>query len=195
MIRMFVQRGSHQELLLRPNASNAPLVGARLAQRECRSGLATSSILLTRHTSDSARPERLVTSTRSRSTASPARSALACWLTTDHLARLYDSGSGPICLLLWLGTVFERAWINSRRALNLLTSDIGSGNGGGDIDPVVIEALRAISPTINHSSPFTHPTGGSKVITALRRLREGGHAYDPDSLCEWARPVLVVTAR
>ena len=131
-------------------------------------------------------PEQLVTSTRSRSIASPSGSVLACWLGTDDLARLYDSEVKPMCLLLWLGTVFERAWLNSRRALNLLTGDVGYGNESGEIDPVVLEALRSIALTINHSSPFTHPTDQSKVITALRRLREGGHTYDPDSLCEWA---------
>ena len=71
------------------------------------------------------------------------------------------------CLLLWRGTVFERAWINARGAIDLVTGDVGYANDRVAIGPVVAEALHSISKTINHSSPFTHPTDRSKVVTAL----------------------------
>ena len=112
-------------------------------------------------------PERDVRTTRSRSASGSGGYVLACWLGTADLSRLYDSHTGPICLLLWRGTVFERAWINARGAIDLVTGDVGYANDRVAIGPVVAEALHSISKTINHSSPFTHPTDRSKVVTAL----------------------------
>ena len=82
---------------------------------------------------------------------------LGCWPAASELEILHRKAlaDDPVCVLRWTNSIEERAWINSTRAVNILTGQAGDDRHPVELDPVVQAALRSLSGTVNLGSWHT----------------------------------------
>lgn len=110
---------------------------------------------------------------------------LGCWPTANELVVLHRKATAgdPVCVLRWTNSVEERAWINSTRAVSLLTGQVGDDRHQVEIDPVVQIALRSLSIGVNLGS--WNAFDEDRVKWVLQNAPKRGHRYEPDGVFEW----------
>ena len=108
---------------------------------------------------------------------------LAIWLDDQALTKLDDAAPAAICFVPWAegdGSLWKTTW----RPTDLRTgSPVPAASPG---NPVVEEALRSLTLTVNLSTGLNHPSDREKAIEMFRLLKNAGEAFDPVAVRAWA---------
>lgn len=110
---------------------------------------------------------------------------LACWPSANDLDQLDGlAGLQALIVVPWDEGETE-VWRTARTATDLLgarsttpTPSIG--------DPIVAQAMRSLTTSVNLSTGLHHPSDRSAAIQALRILTRNGRHLDPEEIQIWA---------
>lgn len=109
---------------------------------------------------------------------------LAVWVDDRDLEQIDGLRSPAICAIPW-----NRDFIEDWKA-NWNPTDLRTGEGGGSEDtvsnPVVVEALKSLTSSVNLSTGLSHPSDKDSAIGMFRALKNAGEDYDPVQVRAWA---------
>ena len=75
-------------------------------------------------------------------------------------------------------------WINTWSA-NELGSTISKSPKQPKLSPVVIEALKSLTSTVNLSTGIGHPSDKAATIDLFKHLKSAGEVFDPEEVRSW----------
>jgi hypothetical protein len=109
---------------------------------------------------------------------------LGVWMDDKQLGKLDGMRAAAICAIPW-----TRDGIDDWKT-NWNPTDIRTGEPGGSedtvTDPVVIEALKSLTSSVNLTTGLGHPSDKDSAIGMFRALKAAGVDYDPEQVRAWA---------
>jgi hypothetical protein len=111
---------------------------------------------------------------------------LMAWPDMGDIGKLMRSGHRlrALCVITWNENSI-RPWVSAVRPTVL-----GDGSAWEDVtpemDPVVIEALKGLTSTVNHSNTISAGFEKDMVVSALLALRSAGIRMDGKAMQGWA---------
>lgn len=115
----------------------------------------------------------------------PGGPVLAAWPDEKSLAKIdEDSRVQGLCVIPWLYEWVE-PWATGRRALDLLAPD-DVPEAPAISDPVVREAVKSLTISVNLSTGLSHPSDKAAAVDTFRALKRAGIGWDPAEIEPWA---------
>ncbi len=110
--------------------------------------------------------------------------ALAVWLSDKDLAKVDDARPAAMGIVPWAEGDGEQ-WIESWNAIDMRSGQ--AATGGGEIDsPIVAEALRSLTGSVNLGTGLGHPSDRDLAIETFQRLHRAGERFDGRAVRVWA---------
>lgn len=110
---------------------------------------------------------------------------LAAWPPADDLARLAEHPRvTALCVLTWRDDDVA-AWAASRAPMLLTPGAVGPPLAVA-LDPVVVQALRALTVLVNQANHLAGALDKRDAVAVLTVLHRGGYPLDPDAVYQWA---------
>ncbi|TDT74687.1 hypothetical protein DFO47_11246 [Arthrobacter sp. AG258] len=112
---------------------------------------------------------------------------LMAWPDMQEIGELvrYSSGVKALCVISWNDRL--RPWVAATKPVIL-----GDGSAWADeeagpgLDPVLIEALKGLTLTVNHNNTISAGFEKDQVVGVLLALRDAGIPMDADAIQGWA---------
>lgn len=112
---------------------------------------------------------------------------LMAWPEMDDIGKLLRRGGHRIralCVIAWDEDQL-RPWVESAKP-TVLGNSPAWGDMTDGIDPVVREALRSLTSTLNHNNTISAGFEKDHVVSVLLALREAGYTMDGAVMQGWA---------
>lgn len=109
---------------------------------------------------------------------------LAVWPDLKMLEKIEDRWPSAICVVPWNFEEID-SWIQGRRAVDLTAQDAHMPEPAIR-DPVVGEAMRGLTSSVNLGTGLLHPSDRAHAIETFRLLESGHHGWDPAEIERWA---------
>lgn len=111
---------------------------------------------------------------------------LMAWPDMDDIGKLvrYDRRISALCVITWNGDSI-RGWVTAMKP-----DILGDGSDwelpSPDLEPVVIEALKSLTLTVNHNNTISAGYEKDQVVSVLLALRDARIPMDADAMQGWA---------
>ncbi len=112
---------------------------------------------------------------------------LMAWAHMDDIGELVRNGGRRIralCVITWSEDAI-RPWVTAVRP-TLLGDGSAWQDLTPDLDPVVVEALKGLTATINHNNTISAGYENDMVVGALLALHDAGIRMDDEAMQGWA---------
>ena len=109
---------------------------------------------------------------------------LALWTDDKILEGIEDRWRPPaICAIPWNGSDID-GWVAAFGPVEIRTG--AAADAVVVSNPVVIEALRSLTSSVNLGTGLSHPSDRDAAVGAFRALRNAGERFDPAEVRAWA---------
>ena len=110
---------------------------------------------------------------------------LACWPRAEDLAQLRQrNGITALCVLGWNDK--DVSWWIAHAEPEFLSPGLEVPPSPPSLDPVVLEALLALTGSVNHANGLAGMYDHRDAVLTLNTLRAGGYSLDGERMFEWA---------
>ena len=117
-------------------------------------------------------------------TGSVSGAVLALWTDDKILQEIEDRWMpAAICAIPWLRKDISK-WVAAHGPRELRSGK--SGPSRTVSNPVVIEALKSLTSSVNLGTGLGHPSDHDAAVSTFRALRSAGEGFDPDEVQAWA---------
>ncbi|WP_143261812.1 hypothetical protein [Allokutzneria sp. NRRL B-24872] len=112
---------------------------------------------------------------------------LAVWPDMDALGQISRSGSRvkALCVAAWVEE-WVRPWVTATQAEVLGDVQVWAEVSASDVDPVVEEAMKGLTLTVNHNNTIAAGFEKDQVVGTLLVLHDAGYELDSEELQGWA---------
>lgn len=111
---------------------------------------------------------------------------LMAWADMDDIGELvrYSRGIRSLCVITWNEDRI-RPWVTATKP-DILGDGSAWENICADLDPVVVEALKGLTRTVNHNNTISAGFEKDQVVGVLLALRDARVPMDADAMQGWA---------
>jgi hypothetical protein len=112
---------------------------------------------------------------------------LAVWPDMDDLGKITRSGNRvrALCVAAWVED-WIRPWVAATQAEVLGDASVWAEVSEPDLDPVIKEAMKGLTLTINHNNTIAAGYEKDHVVGVLLMLHDAGYELDGEALQGWA---------
>lgn len=111
---------------------------------------------------------------------------LMAWPDMDDIGKLvrYGHGIRAICVITWNADRI-RSWVTAMKP-DILGDGSDWKTPSAELDPIVMEALRSLTLTVNHNNTISAGFEKDQVVGVLLALRNARIPMDADAMQGWA---------
>jgi hypothetical protein len=108
------------------------------------------------------------------------------WPDMDDIGKLvrYGHGIRAICVITWNADGI-RSWVTAMKP-DILGDGSDWKTPSAELDPIVMEALRSLTLTVNHNNTISAGFEKDQVVGVLLALRDARIPMDADAMQGWA---------
>lgn len=110
---------------------------------------------------------------------------LMAWPDMDDIGELarYSRGIRALCVITWNEDQI-RPWVTAMKP-DILGDGSAWENLSPDFDPIVVEALKSLTRTVNHNNTISAGFEKDQVVSVLLALRDAQIPLDADAIQGW----------
>ncbi len=113
---------------------------------------------------------------------------LAAWPNREKLGEIADdrrTRARALCVVPWAAGELD-AWIAAAQPELLGPALVPAAGPGQDLDSVVVEGLKSLTASVNHSNNLAGALDKRDAISVLRILHRAGYPLPRDAVYAWA---------